>query len=513
MPMSTIWRAVLAAGIVSTLSACMDLDIENPNEPDRERALSNPGDLEALIQSQFEVFWTVQQGNAPGPALDAMAEVESLTSANYGFQDQGMIPPQPIVNQVGYNWGYWVRDPFQNQYRALAAIRDVLLSIRDLGIQLPSGARVNAIAKFLQGVFHANIALQYDRGFILDETVERPGALELRPYGEVMEAARRYLAEARAIAAAESFTIPEGWLGPASMSRERFIQVAHSYEARFMAQVARSPEERAQVDWNEVLDHIENGIREDFGVELDGPGGRWNAPYKGRSSLNANVAPAFIGPADQSGAYQRWESLPPSERAPFLIDTDDRRITDGTPTGPGKYVVYRDYTVGAPERGLWYLSYYARRWWPQIGDTGFGFAPDITVQEMNFLRAEAYMRLGQPELALPIINEARTQIGELPPATLEGATGERCVPRSVGLLAKASSRPEGECGDLWQVLIYEKRMQLAFLSQGNAYYDARGFGTLRTGRAIHAPVPMEELQLLGISHYTFGGVGGPGSAP
>lgn len=123
------------------------------------------------------------------------------------------------------------------------------------------------------------------------------------------------------------------------------------------------------------------------------------------------------------------------------------------------------------------------------------------------------MRLGEPERALPLINAARVEIGELPPATLDGATGERCVPRAVGPLAKASSRAEGECGDLWQVLIYEKRMQLAFLSQGNTYYDARGFGTLRTGRAIHAPVPMEELQLLGIPHYTFGGVGGPGSAP
>lgn len=508
-----VWRMVGAAALVLGLSACMDLDIKNPDEPDRERALANVDDLEALIQSQFEVFWGVQQGRAPGPAMTALAEVEALTSANYGFQDQGMMPPQPIINQVGYTWGYWVYDPFLDQNHALAAIRDVLISIRDLNLQVAEGARLDAVAKLLQGLFHGNIALQYDKGFILDETVDSPTDLELRPYDEVMAAARSYLADARAIAAENSFTIPEGWLGPSSLSQDRFVQLAHAYEARFMAQVARSPEERELVDWAEVLDHVEQGIEQDFGVELDGPGGRWGSVLKDRSSMNLNTALPFIGPADQSGAYIEWESLPPPERAPFLVDTDDRRITDGTPTGPGKYTVYRDHIRGTPDRGLWYLSNYARRWWPEIGDTGFGFAPDITVKEMDFLAAEAYIRLEEPEKALPLINAARVSVGELPPATLDGATGDRCVPRAVGPLAKASTREIGECGDLLQVLAYEKRLELAFMSQGSVYYDARGFGTLRTGRAIHAPVPMVELQLLDIPHYTFGGVGGEGSAP
>lgn len=505
-------RILVAAAIAVSAGACLDLDVANPNEPDRGRALSTAGDVEAIISSQFRVWWLIQQGRTAA-ALDALSETESGTQANYGFQDQGEMPPIPIVNQVAYTWGYWMQDPFLLQNRALSATRDGLLAIESENLQIEQLPRIHAIAKLMQGLFHGNIALLYDQGAIIDETVGDDNLQELWPYNEVMDAARGYLAEARTLATENSFTVPDGWLGPGSKSNETLVQIAHAYEARFMAQVARSPADRAQVDWDAVLAHVELSIDEDFGVELDGPGGIWNSNLKQRSSLNNSVSLSFLGPADQSGEYAFWEDTPPADRDPFVVDTDDRRVTDGTPTGPGKYAVYRDFFGGAPERGRFFLSNYARQWWKDIGDTGFGFAPDITVQEMNFLAAEAHIRAGDPEDALPLINAARVAVGELPPATLDGATGARCVPRAVGLLAQASSVASGECGDLMQTLIYEKRMELAFLSQGSTFYDARGFGTLRSGRAIQAPVPAEDLQVLGLPVYTFGGVGGEGAAP
>jgi hypothetical protein len=511
MSFRTLTRAAGAVLAVLSLGACVDLDVANPNEPDRTRALSNAQDIEALVSSQFRVWWGIQQGRT-APALDALAEVESGTQANYGFLDSGFLPPIPIVNEVAYTWGYWMQDPFLFQNRSLASIRDGLLAVESPNVQLQQEPRFRAFARFMQGVMHANVALLYDQGFIVDETVEDDDLLELHPYGEVMQAARGYLAEARAIASQNSFTLPDGWLGPGSKSSAELVRLAHSYEARFMTQVARTPQERQQVDWNQVLSHVQNGITSDFGVELDGPGGIWNSTLKQRSSLNSSVSLPLIGPADQSGAYRAWEETTPAERQPFLVDTDDRRITSGTPTGPGKYTVWRAFLTGVPERGSWFLSNYARQWWKDIGDTGFGFAPDLTVKEMDFLRAEAHIRLNNPEAALPYINAARVAVGELPPATVDGVSGDRCVPRALGLLAKASNRPVGACGDLLQTLIYEKRIELAFMSQGNAYYDARGFGVLRTGRAIHSPIPAEDLQLLRIPVYSFGG-GGAGSAP
>ena len=39
--------------------------------------------------------------------------------------------------------------------------------------------------------------------------------------------------------------------------------------------------------------------------------------------------------ADQSGGWQKWEASDPANKAPFLIDTDDRRVTGGPGAATG----------------------------------------------------------------------------------------------------------------------------------------------------------------------------------
>jgi hypothetical protein len=498
-------------------SGCTDLEVPNTNAPDRDRALSNASDVEALLSSQFKTYWAMAQG--PGDnvgsvslALAAIAEVVSSNSANDGTQDAGEMPPIATPNQMGYNWGLCWRAPWLKQNRALAAIRDGLLSIEEQGLVITEAQRAQAFAKFMQGLFLGQIALLYDKGFVIDETVADVQTLELQAYGDVMKAALGYLAEARSIASANSFTIPSGWMGSKSYSNEDLVRLTNSYAARFMAQIARTPAERAAVDWNAISTHVSNGIVEDFGVELDGPGGVWTSSLKSFSSENSSISLPFIGPADQSGEYTSWENTTASDRVPFEIDTDDRRITDGTATGPGIYVVYRDFFTNMATRGTYFLSNYSNQWWIDIGETGYGFATDITVQEMQFLQAEADIRSGNAANALSIINGDRVAIGELPAATVDGVSGDRCVPRAVGPLAKASGLSQGACGDLLTTLVYEKRMAMVQVSTGSVYYDARGFGTLRTGRPLHLAIPVEDLELLGLEWYTFGG-GGAGSSP
>ena len=341
--LSTFTLAALLVPVVGC-----DLDVANPNEPSRERALTNADDIRALIRSQYRVYWNVAQddptdeGN-PGPALDATTEILSSNSANDGTWDQGMMPPIAIINQVGYRWGPWMRDPWLEMNRALAAIRDGLQSIEERNLQLEDIERIRAFSKYVQGLMHGYLALMYDRAFILDETVEDPAEIELQPYGTVMQAAMDYLSEARSIAAANEFELSDGWLGPQSYDNDDLVRLTHSYQARFMAAVARNPTERANVDWNSVLNHVSQGIVEDYGVNLDGPGGVWNAYYKDAfGARTISLFLPFLGVADQSGAYIDWENTNAPDRTPFLIDTDDRRITDGTPTGEGELVEYRE---------------------------------------------------------------------------------------------------------------------------------------------------------------------------
>jgi hypothetical protein len=452
--------------------------------------------------------------------MAAMADEITGAQANYGWQDQGMEPARAIINETAYQWGYWVYDPWLLTNRALASIRDGLQSIDQLGLQIgTNGAdtpRALAFAKFMQGLFLGNIAMQYDQGFVLDETVTEPLAMQFEPYTAIMAAARLKLEEARQIAGQNNFTIPGGWMGTASYTRDAFVRLTHSYEARFMAAVARSPAERAAVDWNEVLTHIQSGVTADFGVDLDGPAGVWRIQngLKDFMGLGSDVDLAYLGPADQSGAYSTYEATDPTTKTPFVIDTDDLRIRGpDSLKAPGVYVHYRPTVIQPAERGLWYGSNYAPWWYFTLATTDFGFAPDLTTIEMGFLAAEAYIRTGQPDLALPYINQRRVAVGGLPSATVDGVSGPRCTPRSAGLLKKASTRAEGECGDLMQTLNYEKDLETARLYAGRSWYDHRGWGTLRTGRAVQAPVPQVDLDLLGLAVYTFGGVGGSGAAP
>ncbi|NIP57316.1 MAG: hypothetical protein GWO00_04685 [Gemmatimonadetes bacterium] len=516
MSATRILTAITLAALLFPLGAC-DLDVTNPNEPSRERALSNADDIRSLIRSQWRVYWAVAQDDptdegSPGAALDATTEIISSNSANDGTWDQGMMPPEAIINQVGYRWGPWMRDPWLQMNRALAAVRDGLQSIEDRNLDLEDAERIEAFSKFLQGLFHGYIALMYDRGFILDETVADPADVELSSYTAMMQAAMGYLAEARSIAAANDFDLPDGWLGPASYTSDELVRLTHSYQARFMTAVARSPSERDAVDWDAVMSHVDQGITEDFGVDLDGPGGVWGAYYKGAfGGRGTSLFLPFIGVADQSGEYIAWENTAANNRMPFEIDTDDRRITDGTPTGAGVLVEYRSFFSNQVARGTWFLSNYAPLWHRGIADTGFGFAEEITLQEMAFLKAEAYIRNGMPAMALDVINDGRVSDGELPEATVDGVDGARCVPRAIGPLMKVSGLAEGACGDLMTTLAYEKRIELFHLTSGLAFFDARGWGMLRAGRPIHVPIPMEDLQVLGIPFYTFGG-GGEGSA-
>jgi hypothetical protein len=266
--------------------------------------------------------------------------------------------------------------------------------------------------------------------------------------------------------------------------------------------VARNPVERARVDWPTVLSHVQLGVTQDFGVELDGPGGQWRAGVKSRMQADQ----VFLGPSDQAGGWQKHErgNPPGSTKAPFIVDTDDRRVAGrGGPGTNGKFTLFFPVARGDPARGLFVFSHYDLMLWDQLGRTSRGFAPDLSVQEMQYLAAEAYIRMGQADRALPIINKTRAEVGELPPATASGVSGPRCVPRTV----------TGACGNLLETLAWEKQIMLPLLTLGSIFYEMRGMGTLRVGSPIHFPVPQLELFTMGLPIYTYGGVGGEGAAP
>ena len=120
--------------------------------------------------------------------------------------------------------------------------------------------------------------------------------------------------------------------------------------------------------------------------------------------------------------------------------------------------------------------------------------PEILIAEVRLLKAEALFRNGDKSGAAAIINETRVPAGLN--ATDASNTNTSCVPKL----------PDESCGDLWEMLKWEKRVETSGygLFGANFWFDSRGWGDLWEGTYLQLPVPcgeMEVLQMLPCANY------------
>src|SRR5260370_32798116 len=109
----------------------------------------------------------------------------------------------------------------------------------------------------------------------------------LASYSAVMSAALGYLDSAITILAgvpagppSDWFPPPSGtWINgvnpPAGLTAGLLQQIAYAYKARFRTSVARTPAERAAVDWGRVIIEADSGIKADLNVTM-GPSIGWD---------------------------------------------------------------------------------------------------------------------------------------------------------------------------------------------------------------------------------------------
>jgi hypothetical protein len=504
----------LVLGLVLLTGACQDLDTENLQAPDRNRALNSPTNVESLIRGGYAAYYsTTESGSYPAWSFSVGADEMSSSWGNEGMQQFSSEPRVAYPNDLVFSYRALTESPWTSMYRIISNMNEGLAAIAD-GMQFgTNGAdtrRAEAMARFAQGLAHVWIALQYDKGFIYLET-DDPNTTEfqVKPYTEIFAVGMQQLDQAKAIAQQNTFSMDVSWIFGQTTSNTQLVRVINSYQARFLAAVARTPEERAAVNWQRVIDLANAGITADWGPIIGGTG-TWTVGFKRQMGMPDWFRGDYklLGPADVSGAYKAWLDTPVGARQPFDINTPDRRIQGtGGVTTKGKHWTYRLPQNFNADRGTYHFSrYYQQRWatlQPPAASPGTGLNPFLSVAELDLLKAEGYIRLNQAALAVPLINKSRVAVGELTPVTVDGVPqAEDCVPRWDGVT----------CGTLWQALLYEKRIEGAGVSGGVAYFDARGWGILVPGTQVHFPIPARELDLLGLSFYTFGGVGNPGAA-
>lgn len=470
-----------------------DLAVENQNAPDAERALAEPGDVESLIAGGIVGWWGVTHKNYPAMPLSVAAEELTASWGNWGMQNAGTRPRLEYDNRP--TGRYRINEsPWYNSFKGISAANDGLKAIAaglEIGDDGADNPRAQAVAKFVQGNCHAFLGNYFNQSFIFDENVNlETDILEMKPYSEVMAAAIAMLEASITLCTNNSFTLEEGWINGLTPDNTYMAQLTHSLIARYLSTVARTPEERAAVDWNAVISHIDQGVTFDF-VPIGNNDYWWDRMKShGQDKGWCRASMECIGRLDKSGNYQAWLGTEVADRTNFYITVDDRRITGSTddPKSDGTDFAYYSTPPHRADRGTYFFSYYGHSRYLEHRAGFLGPIPGLTVTEMDLLKAEAQFRLGQKSSAADLINKTRVGRGQLPPVS-------------------------GTDSDLWEMLKYEKEIETFCLHGGLAYYDARGWGDLIKGTPLDYPVPGKELEVLQMEMYTYGGEGEPNTAP
>jgi hypothetical protein len=531
------WALALLA--VSAAAACSDsLEVENPNNPQRGSVLNLARDVEALASKLYQNVHNASFGSADAlyTQLNVMSLENASSLANFGMGPRGNIPRGPVDNTPGNATSVGTRRDFQQLQNAARTASTIFEALQRDGFTTGSpiqDARLRAFTWFGYGVALGNVALAYDSA-----AIPLPGDGANTPplvgYDSVMRAGLRALDSAQAIASAASFNtvIPAGWLAQSSdMSAANFVRLVRAYKARLRAGVARTPAQRAAVNWATVVADAQAGLATDFVLQLSPSAGweqAWIASHFTTGAANWHQqSPYIIGMADTSGAFDAWLATPRDSRSAFLIRTPDQRFPAGdtratqqanSPATPTNLKLYfRNRASGEDQPGnAWAVSQYDHnRWRPLFSATRVGPWTTFSKVENDMLAAEGLIRLGRVTEATPLIDVSRVRNGLAPltgvvtTATQAIPGGNACVPR---VPDPARAYAASKCGDVLEAAKWEKRMESAFAGWSVWYFEGRGWGDLPEGTAYHFPVPFQERDARGVPGYLLGGVGKEGGA-
>ena len=421
--------------------------------------------------------------------------------------------------------------------------------------------RARAWSEFLRGLSLGYLSLMHDSSSIVSpgQDQSEPECNKeplsgvcvglLKYYTVVFDSSMAAFARAIAYASTtpnagsqDGFPIPDSWLpSPTSWTSPNFVRLIRSYRARIRANVARRSTET--VDWQAVVDDAQNGITEDHYIvtsTTQGPGNSWRQQYNSYDTWH-QMPPFIIGMADTSGRYEAWIAQGLSERgagnSAFFMITPDLRFPQGANrteqqgdfalsqcntggTACKRYFYNRpngDDVFSGPGWGWSNYGFTRFRSWAQRGDANSarnGRTLFFTIAELDMLQAEGLYKLGPANDAAvaALINKTRTRMpgthpvfgtanvalgGGLPavlPIRGPAATGvmRACVPKvPTGVAGPVV------CGDLWEALKYEKRIETAYTHYAPWFLDSRRWDDLPKDTPLFWPVPFQELQARG----------------
>lgn len=511
-----ISRSIRAVSVLAAVAAvgCNSLEVTNPNAPDSKRALSDPAALEAVAGGTLRTWFNTYAGMEGNSVLVTQAQTFSASWNNFNMNFYSSVDAdgkrltRPFQNDPAAAGRTSMEVPWVGMYAAMSSATDVLKAIRINKTVINSAAdtkRAEAVSELMLGAGLSYIALNYDKGYIVDENAD-PATLQYSNRKQMRDAAVAKLTSAAAIAAASPFTTPASWTNGVSYSNTQIAKIANTLAAITLAYYPRDATENAAVNWGQVLTFTQSGMSSGTPVDFNFVGDGcvswcqemlyWFDAFDG-GRVHTRVA-NMLDPVTQRTPYPAGGNAKPNSPDKRLGDGSfgDASTVDGFGTNPrtaagGSDFVYSRDEIFRPSRGSYHQSNIGYIRYDATGNQGssgiyggFGTAPVITATQNDLLQAEALIRSGGAlATAATLINKTRVTRGGLSAAT--AADGVATLTTRLG---------------------YEMEIELLGLGPAPYYWRRRTNGLIE-GTPREMPVPAKELGVKGEALYTWGGSG------
>jgi hypothetical protein len=485
--------SLLGVGAVLLASACNNLDVTNPNDPDIKRALASPADVKSLAQSTVRSWYMTTVSAGPDDNGDlapyifgcVTADVCTGNYGNFGMRFNNLEPRIPYENTSSGGDRTVAQTPWDYNYGTIGATNDVLRAIKGgLSLGTPDiTEQYKEEAQFSQAASYTYLSMIFDKAFVVTENNVPAVPPTLVDHAAVRDSTMRMWDDLIAASAQHNYTYavtdlpsPNGALTSTKINR-----IANTLAAMTLAYHPRNSTQAAAVNWAKVAAYADKGIGT----------GSAGAPFDIVVQADANVWWSYLA---SYGDRQDW------------IRIDHRVINRMNPAVPPKYngvdppqgtspdarytsdYTYKPPPIGDPGRGVYMQSdfVHTRYLFTAGGQPGAytGNVPYFLAAESDLIRAEALIRSGGDlATAAALINKTRVGRGNLTPATAaDGAT------------------------TLLNYISYERDVELTNTS-GTTLYWRRAVTDqpIQTGTACQLPIPAKELETLALPLYTFGG--------
>lgn len=474
------------------------MDIKNEYDPDIETVMGDINQYPALIGGGYANWWkySLEAGDGDTWRLAVNADVYAGGAGNFGLREHMYYAncEKAEIANTDQNAGFPKR-LWYNYYSMINTVRNMLAMMKEKELVYKEGGqdvtyKILANNYFLMGAYYTELALLFDKCFILteDTDIQNVTVDNIAEAKDVQALALAYLDKCISICKEHEFGNFEGLL-PLNVvgDNKKLEKMANFMAARAIAYFPRTNEET--VNWAKVLSYINNGLSEDIKATLPLQGfDIWSAAVAGYPEGNQWVRVGMriinmMAKDDKSAPWPLPADFLNSDVLPEVTNSPDNRIkTDfiyypsaTTPSGGLSYAGYQ-----------YYSSYVLKRFTETGQPSGAGDLYLFMKAESDLLKAEALLNTDKKEEAVPLINITRTGRGNMKDITASSTEAE-----------------------VLEAIYYERFVECGFAYAGTSFYDRRRTPidkfqlTTRSFRQL--PIPVIELKFYNLDSYTFGG--------